>query len=114
MDAATKLSAFLRGAHQAALELGDESLVEIVEAAHHRMMELAVEKGEARQIGIQDILTDSEIQRAIEFSDHDKILSELIEPNMDRINQSVGQENDARYLAYAVQHILRAAGAWKE
>jgi hypothetical protein len=38
-----------------------------------------------------------------------KILERVIEPNMAAINAKLGQENNARYLAYAVLHALTQA-----
>jgi hypothetical protein len=35
-----------------------------------------------------------------------QIQSRVIEPNLAAINAKLGQENDARYLAYAVVHVL--------
>ena len=35
-----------------------------------------------------------------------KIQQQVIEPNMATINAKLGQENDARYLAYAVVYVL--------
>lgn len=57
-------------------------------------------------------LSDAEIATAVVIfkqdrnNFHARVLSEIIEPNMARINKSLGQENDARYLAYAVEHVL--------
>ncbi len=59
---------------------------------------------------IEDILDDQQIRRAIvmfdELGGHHQVVnryvSELIEPNLAEINKRLGQENDARYLAYAV------------
>lgn len=39
-----------------------------------------------------------------------KIQAQVIEPNMRAINGKLGQENDARYLAYAVAYALSQAG----
>ncbi len=36
----------------------------------------------------------------------DKVEKEIILPNIDRINRSLGQENDSRYLAYAVAYVF--------
>lgn len=38
-----------------------------------------------------------------------KIQAQVIEPNMAAINAKLGQENDARYLAYAVVHACSQA-----
>ena len=35
-----------------------------------------------------------------------KIQTQVIEPNMAAINKKLGQENDARYLAYSVVYVL--------
>lgn len=67
------------------------------------------------QITIKDILTDEEIERAKElyreFKDTGlfakEILGELILPNIERINEHIGQENSPLYLAYAVEYILQ-------
>ena len=46
------------------------------------------------------------VSEAIDFSDAvAKIQAEVIEPNMAAINGKLGQENDARYLAYAVVYL---------
>lgn len=38
-----------------------------------------------------------------------EIRRRIIEPNMERINKALGQENDATYLAYAIQFALNHA-----
>lgn len=38
-----------------------------------------------------------------------EIQAKVIEPNMKAINAKLGQENDPRYLAYAVVHVLSQA-----
>jgi hypothetical protein len=38
-----------------------------------------------------------------------KIRTLVIEPNMTAINRKLGQDNDARYLAYAVVYVLSQA-----
>lgn len=40
-----------------------------------------------------------------------RISAEIIEPALERINKKTGQENDARYLGYAIEFALRAAMA---
>ena len=57
-------------------------------------------------------MTDDQIaQAAMLYKAHGvdavaKIQAQVIEPNMDTINAKLGQENDARYLAYAVVYVL--------
>ena len=63
---------------------------------------------------VGDILTDEEIERAKELYRQyrgtgqfaSKVCAELIQPNMARINKNLGQENDAKYLAYAVEYFF--------
>jgi len=67
-----------------------------------------------REITIADILTDSEIDRArelyAEFKDTgtfaSRVVDELIQPNIERINKKLGQENDPKYLAYCVEYFF--------
>jgi hypothetical protein len=66
---------------------------------------------------LSQILSEHELQQAQRFvleassegeSAHDRITAEIIEPNLARINEATGQENDARYLGYAIEFVLRA------
>lgn len=67
---------------------------------------------QAKSITLPDILTDAQIAQAAQlYKAHGmdavaKIQAQLIEPNMAAINGKLGQENDARYLAYAVVYVL--------
>jgi hypothetical protein len=71
-----------------------------------------------KTVKLQHILTPDEIARAIQIceyasyhSDGNAVLgitNELILPNIERINKKTGQENDPRYLAYAVEFALRS------
>ena len=61
---------------------------------------------------LPDFLTEVQIADAIRlYEAHGMgavgtIQSQVIEPNMAAINAKLGQENDARYLAYAVVYVL--------
>lgn len=61
-------------------------------------------------VTLADFLTEDQIGHAVKlYEAHGmdavgKIRVEVIEPNMAAINAKLGQENDARYLAYAVVH----------
>lgn len=61
---------------------------------------------------ISDFLTVVQVQSCIRLwrSDrehfHKRVLAEIVEPNMAEINRKLGQENDAGYLAYAVEYIM--------
>ena len=64
---------------------------------------------------LPQFLTDAQIAKAAKlYEDHGmdataKIQAQVIEPNMAAINAKLGQENDARYLAYAVLYVLSQA-----
>jgi hypothetical protein len=66
-----------------------------------------------RQVTIGDIFTDEEIERARTIRDEcgagefaRRFADEVVTPVLPRINAALGQENDARYLAYMVEHAL--------
>jgi hypothetical protein len=66
-----------------------------------------------KTVTINDFLTDAEINQAIRLyqtaqpGTFNKLLSEqIIVPNLERINQALGQENDPHYLAYMVEYVL--------
>lgn len=74
-----------------------------------------------KTVTLSQILTEKQIATALrlyeaclsegaDFSDAvAKIQCTLIEPNMATINARLGQENDPRYLAYAVVYALSQA-----
>lgn len=37
---------------------------------------------------------------------HQYVLTKFVEPNMGKINKVTGQENDARYMAYMLEHVF--------
>jgi heme oxygenase len=63
---------------------------------------------------IDQFLTSEEIDRAAAL--YQKLAgtgtfaatvdAEIIAPNMERINKALGQDNDSRYLAYAVEYVF--------
>ena len=55
-----------------------------------------------------EMLTEAEILLAVKLNDRQKIRDQIIKPNIDRINETLGQENDPDYLAYAVAYALSA------
>jgi hypothetical protein len=70
-----------------------------------------------KTVTIQDFLTPAEIEKAIDLyakcaaDDHSPPFSvlygrEIIEPVLDRINKTLGQENDPKYLAYCVEYTM--------
>jgi hypothetical protein len=66
-----------------------------------------------KNVAITDFLTPAEIEHAAKIVTtqaypHKTLVSEIITPNMDRINKALGQENDPGYLAYAVEYAIGA------
>jgi hypothetical protein len=66
-----------------------------------------------KTITLTDFLTEKQIRRAIELKDRKKVRDELIIPNMTRINEKLGQENDPDYLSFAIEYVLTRTGHWK-
>lgn len=64
-----------------------------------------------KQATIQDFLTDSEIELAVKLRKAKDICREIIEPNIDRINKALGQENNSMYLAYMVEYAINVANS---
>lgn len=70
-------------------------------------------------ITLADFLTEEEIQKAVNLYQtdrdnfHRRCLAEVIEPNMDRINAALGQDNNASYLAYVVEFVVGRYGPRK-
>lgn len=68
-----------------------------------------------KSVTLTQFLTDAQIDQAVKlYEAHGmdavaKIQSQVIEPNMAAINEKLGQENDARYLAYAVVYACSQA-----
>jgi hypothetical protein len=67
----------------------------------------------------KDFLTDAEIKKAIKLyriangSFHQRCMDEIIKPVITRINKALGQENDPRWLAYAVEFFCMKGGISK-
>jgi hypothetical protein len=70
-----------------------------------------------KTVTLQDFLTPAEIERAADLyakcaaDDASAPFSvlcarEIIEPAIDRINKTLGQENDPKYLAYCVEYTM--------
>lgn len=59
-----------------------------------------------KTVTINDFLTLEEICQARCFVSAKEICRLIIEPNIGRINQSLGQENDPMFLAYAVEYAI--------
>ena len=59
-----------------------------------------------KQVTIDQFLNESQIKKAIELRKAKDICKVIIEPNLDSINKKLGQENDAMYLAYAVEYVV--------
>jgi hypothetical protein len=68
-------------------------------------------------ITLPDFLTEPEIKQVIKIYKQYKnngaaaqICEQVIEPNLDRINKSLGQDNDPKYLAYACEYVMLQTG----
>jgi hypothetical protein len=66
-----------------------------------------------RMITVADFLTQDEQERAIKLHNEAspgsfarRCADEIITPVLPRINKKLGQENDAKYLAYVVEYAI--------
>jgi hypothetical protein len=62
---------------------------------------------------IGDVFTKTEIKKAQKLfakckpgEFNKRVVAEIVEPAMPRINKATGQENDARYFGYLLEHLL--------
>lgn len=68
-----------------------------------------------RKITLPDFLDEQQLKQAEticreEQAPNRRLVNELIAPNLETINQKLGQENDARYLAYVIEFVMRQVG----
>jgi len=66
-----------------------------------------------KKTSLKDFLTDEEIEQCItmfneipEGSYAAWVNDNIIDPNIERINKALGQENDSMYLAYMVEFVV--------
>jgi hypothetical protein len=71
-----------------------------------------------KNVKISDFLTEEEIESCVQIARTikpssaefvDWVADKITGPNIERINKALGQENDARYFAYAVAYVLGRA-----
>ena len=63
-----------------------------------------------KKITIDQFLNEEQIKKAIELKKAKEICTVIIEPNLKTINDLLGQENDAMYLAYMIEYVLSQLG----
>lgn len=93
--------------------------IAMADARHRMSRRREGDKVMTKTISVTDFLTAEEIDRAIRLYSETlgkntfatRCAAEIIEPALPRINEKLGQENDAKYLAYAVEYALAQAGA---
>lgn len=59
-----------------------------------------------KKITIDQFLTKEEIKKLLKLRYAKDIHDQIIKPNIDRINESLGQENDPMFLSYACEYVL--------
>ena len=69
-----------------------------------------------KTVALTNFLTAQQIKEAEAlykdpFTFHKNVVEQVLVPNMPEINRKLGQENDASYLAYAMEFIFMKANA---
>ena len=64
-----------------------------------------------KHIKISDFLNSRQIRLAQKLKHADLIYEQITLPNIKSINQKLGQENDPRYLAYAIEYAVNMTSA---
>lgn len=66
-----------------------------------------------KKVRITDFLTHAQLQQCIAlykacngYGFAQRCCDEIIKPNINAINAKLGQENDPKYLAYAVEYVM--------
>lgn len=74
-----------------------------------------------KQYTIGDLFTDAEVAKALGIYNQApfgtfarRCAADVVTPALDRINKKTGQENDALYLAYMIEHSFISAGRGKK
>jgi hypothetical protein len=65
-----------------------------------------------RQVTLGEFLTDSELEQIKAMRDRRRVRDEILKPNIERINKTLGQENDVDYLALAIEYAMIALRVW--
>jgi hypothetical protein len=70
----------------------------------------------SKSVKLTDFLTAAQIKAAEKlwkdpYAFHKNVVEQILVPNMAEINRKLGQENDAGYLAYAIEYIFIKANA---
>ena len=71
-------------------------------------------------ISLAELFTEAELQAAVELYENSSpgtfnkaVVEKIVEPALPRINKVTGQENDARYWGYALEHAISSSRAPK-
>ena len=59
-----------------------------------------------KRVTLLDFLTKKEIEYARELKVANEIKKKIIQPNIARINKTLGQKNDPMYISYMVEYVL--------
>ena len=59
-----------------------------------------------KTVAPKDFLTPEELKQVFQLKKAKLIKEHVIAPNIERINKTLQQENDPRYLAYALEYVV--------
>ena len=55
---------------------------------------------------LKDLFTRKELRKIAKLKHAKAICEQVVQPNIERINKVVGQENDPMYIAYMCEHAM--------
>ena len=64
---------------------------------------------ETRQVSLGDFLSEADIKKVFELKKAHAICEQVILPNLEEINDKLGQKNSPLYLAYACEYLVSQA-----
>lgn len=71
-------------------------------------------------ISLAELFTEDELQAAVELYENSSpgtfnkaVVAKIVAPALPRINKATGQQNDARYWGYALEHAILSSRAPK-
>tara|TARA_R110000737_G_scaffold20372_2_gene38728 strand:- start:4705 stop:4902 length:198 start_codon:yes stop_codon:yes gene_type:complete len=63
-----------------------------------------------RTVTLADFLTETELKLVAKLKEAKSICDQVIQPNIERINKAIGQQNDPMHLSYMCEYAVSQGG----